>query len=286
MKSVPKNIITVLIIAIGAIACDREFDKEFNEDNDFCTYLNMEDINKTIPIINEFLTELPDSMSKEQTFESLRIWLNSFTCDVDAKILFGEDLIWGEKQMYGVSIAVKDSDILRELVLDFSIIDSVLTYSQIAGYVYYKQDAISVKTKFTEIDKVFEFINLLDFDVKVIKNGTYLSSMASDTDTLQNIIISLKAKPYTHDSWITGQLNWYNANIAIFLNLYDMKNTNFQEDWKDTMNEYKLENYSSGPEHIIEFYIPEGTGEQWEKDFSEYEFVDWASLNYSKYIIR
>jgi len=72
---------------------------------------------------------------------------------------------------------------------------------------------------------------------------------------------------------VSGHLNWYNANIAISVRLYDMKNTNYQADRKETMNEYKLENYKSGPEHNIVFYIPEGTGEQWETNFIEYDFL-------------
>jgi hypothetical protein len=286
MKSVLKNIITVLIISIGAIACEKEPDMELNDDNGFCNSLNMEDINKTIPIINEFLSELPAGISKEQTFESLETWLNSFPCDVNAKILYGVDWIWGGEQMYGVSISVEDNGIMRELELDFAIIDNAITYSQIIGYTYLKQDVIYVKTQYTEIDKVFEFINLFDFDVKEIQGGTYLSSMTADTDTLAFIIDNLKAKPYTTDTWVTGHLNWYNANIVIFLRLYDMGNKNYQFDWKETMNEYKLENYSGGTKHIIVFYIPEGTREQWEVNFTAYEFVDWAELSYTKYTIR
>lgn len=286
MKSIYKNIIIVIILAIGAFACDKEHELELNDDVDFCSCLNLEDIHKTIPLVNDFLAELPDSISEDQTYESLETWLNSCPCNVDAKILNCIDLVWGGKTTCGVSIVVRDSDIMREIRLDFAIIDHALTYSQIAGYVYYKQNAIHVKTKSTDIDKVFDFINLFDLDVKEIKQGIYLSSMPADEDTLQYIINNLKAKPYTSDTWISGRLNGYNANIAISIRLYDMHNTNYQADWKETMNEYKLKSYRSGPEHIIVFYIPEGTGEQWETSFTEYDFVDWAELSFTRYTIR
>lgn len=286
MKSIFKNVVIVLMLAIGISACDKDPEIRQNDNVDFCSCLNLEDINKTIPVINEFLAGLPNGITKEQTFNSLETWLNSFPCNVDAKILYGVDMIWGQEQMYGVAISVKDNEIVRELELDFAVIDNALTYSQIAGFVYYKQDAIYVKTQYTEIDKVFEFINSLSFDVKEIQEGTYLSSMAANTETLQYIINKLKAKPYTTDSWVTGHLNWYNANIVIFLNLYDMQNINYQSDWKETMREYELENYANGPKHIIVFYIPEGTGEQWETNFTGYDFVDWAELSYTRYTIR
>lgn len=274
------------MIAAGVTGCDKEIDKETNDDNGFCSYLSLEDISKTIPIINKFLAKLPNPITKEQTFKSLEAWLNSFSCDVNAKVFYGEDMIWGGEQMAGVSITVNDNDILRELQLDFASIDNAITYSKIAGYLYWKQDAIHVKTQYTDIDNVFKFINSLDFDVKEIKDGTYLSSMASDSDTLDYIIENLKSKPYTNDAWIAGHLNWYNANIAIFIRLYDMKKNDYQADWKETMNEYKLENDSNGTKHIIAFYIPEGTGEEWETYFTEYEFVEWAELSHTNYFIR
>ncbi len=284
MKIVLKNVMIVLFLAIGISACNQE--NESNDDLDFCSYLNLTDINQTISLVNEFLAELPNDLNNEQVFESLEAWLNSLPCNVDARILSGIDITTGQEQMFGVSISVEDGEIMRELELDFAIVNNMLTYSQIADYLYYKQDAISVKTQYTEIDAVFEFINLVDFDVKEIQGGTYLSSMNSDTNTLQHIINTLKAKPYTTDPWVTGHLNWYNANIVIFLKLYDMKNTNYQADWIETMNEFNLENYINGPKHIILFCIPEGTGEQWEINFTEYNFVDWAELSYTKYIIR
>ena len=290
MKSVLKNVIIVLILAISVSACDKDPEIGSTDNDEFCSCLNLEDINKTIPAINEFLAGLPDSINREQTFESLETWLNSFPCNVGAKILYGTDMIWGQEQMCGVAISVKDGDKIRELELDFAVIEHngnlILTYSQISGYIYYKQDAILVQTQYAEIDKVFEFINSLDFDVKEIQGGTYLSSMPANTETLQSVINNLKAKPYTTDSWVTGHLNWYNANFVIFLNLYDMKNIDYQADWKETMNEYKLENYINGTKHIIVFYIPEGTGEHWKTNFTNYNFVDWAELSYTRYTIQ
>lgn len=282
MKSFYTKVIFILMLTVGAYSCD----KEFNDGVGFCSCLTLDEIYKTIPLINDFLAELPDGIGEEQTFESLEKWLNSFPCNIDAKILYGIDMVWGKEQMYGVSISVRDSEIKRELELDFAIIDNAITYSQIAGYVYSKQDVIHVKTIYSEIDEIFGIVNSLEFDVKAIQGGAYLSSMLADADTLQHIINNLKTKPYTTDSWVTGHLNWYEANIVVFLNLYDMKNATYQVDWIETMNDYKLESYIGGRKQSIEFYIPEGTGEQWKTIFTAYDFVDWAELSYTRYTIR
>jgi hypothetical protein len=287
MKSFFKNITFLLLLAIGTFGCEKELEIETNEDIGFCSYLKIEEVSNAIPIINDFLADLPQGISKEETFVSLETWLNSFPCHVDAKIRTGIHLGTGQETMFGVSISVKDGEIMRDIDLDFASIDNAINYSQIAGFTYYKQDTVHVKTLYTDIEDVFELINTLDFDVKVIKSGIYLSSMTADENTLQYIISNLKTKPYTNDDWVSGYLAWYNSNyvIYIFARLYDMKNTNYQADWLTTMNEYELENYTNEPKHIIEFYIPEGTGEHWETIFSKYDFVDWAELSYTRYTI-
>ena len=50
------------------------------------------------------------------------------------------------------------------------------------------------------------------------------------------------------------------------------------------MNDYKLVEHHF--DMLIVFYIPEGTGKQWEKKFEEYDFVHWAELSYTRYTIR
>ena len=301
MKNILKNIVIVLVLSIGSSACDKDPEMKFNGDLELCSCLNMEDINKTIPIVNEFLTGLPNGISEEQTFESLQTWLKSFPCDIDAKILIGKDMDWGREQMYGFAISIKDNEIIRELSLDFLGFndEGISPYSQIAGYSYDKQDAIHVKTKYSKINNVFDFINSLGFDVKNTGYGTYISSMPADLANLEFIINNLKAKPYTNDNWVIGHLNWYMPGITFFVNLYDIHNKDYQADWIKTMNDYKLveydfaneykdydEDYIYGPGHLIVFYIPEETGKQWETKFMEYSFVRWSELSYTKYTIR
>ena len=251
----------------------------------FCSCLDLENINKTIPIINKFLAGLPVSMSKEQVFQSLETWLKSFSCNIDAKILYRGSLVMVGEQIFGVSISVKDGETVRELELDFAVIDGVGTYSQIAGYLYYKQDCIYVKTGQITTAKLFDFINSLDFDVKFIYNGVYVSNMPSDN--LQYILDCLNAKPYTNDGgawWTSGYLHYLTNQITIFPKLYDMKNRDYQDDWLKSMNDFQLiERSDSG--HIIVLWIPEGTGTYWEAKFMEYGFVNWAEMSYSRNII-
>jgi len=67
-----------------------------------------------------------------------------------------------------------------------------------------------------------------------------------------------------------------------------MKNKAYQEDWIQSMNEYKLVeefNYDySG--YIIYFQIPEGTEKYWETEFKKLEFVEWTELNNIRHLTR
>jgi len=302
MKSISKNTVIILALLISAYACSKDPDMDFSGGEDFCSCLTMDDINKTIPIVNDFLAELPDEMKlnngwghSEQIYEILVKWFTSFPCSTDAKILVGYDFFRGGEKKYGVGISIKDKKRVRELELDFA----YNTLTQIAGYIYTKQDAIHVATKYTKMTDVFGFINSLEFDAKEIQYGTFISSMPSDSANLKIITKILKAKPYTNDAWVIGHLNWYLPGITFFVQLYDMHNRDYQADWIKTMKEYKLIEYDYpdykelvidgivyGPGDVIVFMIPEDTGKQWETKFMKYNFVRWTQMSYTRYTIR
>ena len=99
------NCFVILLLAAGFFSCEKSQTFLIDEVDDvaFCSCLNLEDINKTIPIVNKFLAghlagillEYKcggpfDDERKEQIFKSLKTWLKSFSCNIDAKILYGE----------------------------------------------------------------------------------------------------------------------------------------------------------------------------------------------------
>ena len=60
--------------------------REYLEE-EFCAYFNMEDMDKTIPFINLFLSRLSDNLTTKQKNQALVEWLNSKTCIKDANVL-------------------------------------------------------------------------------------------------------------------------------------------------------------------------------------------------------
>ncbi len=274
----------VLFFFFGLVGCDNDENMEFG-DEEFCLYVSSENIDKTIPIMNDFLKGLPNGLSEEQKLQALTKWLKSSPCIIDAVILCNS-CIYTNPAMSEIMISFKENGITKDLILDI-VMESQLQVSYI--HKHYASMDVFVKTKkdFT-INEVFDFINSLDLDVESIEDGVYVSTMSSDN--LQYILDCLNSKSYTNDGdawWTTGYLHYQTNQITIFPQLYNMKNKDYQNDWLKSMDDYQLVetmNYDHSG-HIIHFRVPEGTEKQWEAKFKKYKFVEWAELNYFGHII-
>jgi hypothetical protein len=133
------------------------------------------------------------------------------------------------------------------------------------------------------IDKVFEFINTFDHEVENIHSQVYNSDLPSDS--LQYVLDYLNAKPYTNDgnAWfVNGYLHYQTQQITIFPRLFLIKNKEYQSDWLESMDFLKLKEQTDSETSgcIIFFHVPEGKEKEWENNFEEYDFVEWAELNY------
>ena len=143
---------------------------------------------------------------------------------------------------------------------------------------------VLVKTKGTyTIDKVFDFINSFDHDVEYIYGGVYTSSLPSDS--LIYVLNYLNAKTYTNDGdvwFVTGYLHYQTQVITIFPKLFDIKNIENQTDWLQSMQFLQLteETDKKTNGYVIYFHVPIDTEKEWVEKFKEYDFVEWAELNY------
>ena len=85
-------------------------------------YLNSENIDKTIPIINEFLVGLPSSNSfseDEQNLQALTKWLKSNSCVIDATILC-VSCIYTLPAQSEISFSFKEGEVTKVVTLDIS----------------------------------------------------------------------------------------------------------------------------------------------------------------------
>ena len=135
----------------------------------------------------------------------------------------------------------------------------------------------------TDINDLFNFINLFDHQVDNVNSLTFISDLPSDN--LQYVLDFLNDKTYTNDGidwFVTGYLHHQTNQITIFPRLFGMENIEYQNDWLYSMNELELNEkhnlqLNSG---IIHFYVPVGKELEWKDQFENYNIVDWTELNY------
>ena len=273
----------LLLLVIAGCGKNDMGDNDTISEREFCSCVSLEQIDRTIPVVNQYLRSLGKNSDDEQRFQALAGWFKSFPCIIDARIISYETISEGYPPKREVAFSFMEEGIARELILGFSTINKVLSYH------YDIINGVYVKTKkdFT-IDKVFDFINSLDIDVNYIYDVTYISSMPSEN--LQYILDNLNAKPYTSEGnmWrVSGYLHYLTNQIHISPRLYDIKNKDYQADWLKSMDDYQLVEdmrYDfSG--HSIVFQIQEDPENKGTPNFEEYDFVEWAEFSYNRYMI-
>ena len=111
----------VLISLVGLVGCDKQESQETDSEK-LCLYLNSGNIDKTIPIINEFLAGLPNSNSfseDEQNLQTLAEWLKSNSCVIDATVLC-VSCIKTLPEQSEVSFSFQEGEITKVVTLDIS----------------------------------------------------------------------------------------------------------------------------------------------------------------------
>ena len=174
---------------------------------------------------------------------------------------------------------------MRKLIfILFSIILLGCNENSIENFGEFTPTDLFVKIKgYYTIDKVFDFSNTFDHDVENIHSQVYTSNLPSDS--LQYVLDYLNDKPYTNDgnAWfVNGYLHYQTDIITILPRLFNIKNAEYQNDQLESMEILELNEQTEGETSgcIIYFHVPKGEEIKWRNRFEQYEFVEWAELNY------
>ena len=85
MKIIIFNYSAFFLILLATFSCCKsEESVEPTGQEKFCSYLNAENIDKTIPVVNDFLSGLPEGAD---AIRELEAWLKSCLCIVDVKVV-------------------------------------------------------------------------------------------------------------------------------------------------------------------------------------------------------
>jgi len=108
----------VLLLLVGFVGCDKQ--DQVTDSEKLCPYLNIENIDKAIPKINDYLAGLPGSNSfaeDEQNLQSLTEWLKSCSCIIDATILC-VSCIETLPEQSEVSFSFQEGEVTKVVTLD------------------------------------------------------------------------------------------------------------------------------------------------------------------------
>ena len=81
-----KIVLVLLTVVFVFVGCDKGNNQETSNE-ELCLYLNSENLDKTIPIINDYLAGLKGNLNDEQKLQEFTKWLKSHSCVIDATIL-------------------------------------------------------------------------------------------------------------------------------------------------------------------------------------------------------
>ena len=106
----------LLIPLLVFFGCEKEKNDEVNKE-ELCLYFNSENLDKTTPIINNYLSELADNLGNEQKLQALTEWLKSHTCINDASILC-VSCIYTLLEQSEISISFEEDGETKKIILD------------------------------------------------------------------------------------------------------------------------------------------------------------------------
>ena len=107
----------VLLLLVGLAGCDKE--GQVTDSEKLCSHLNIENINKTIPIINDYLASLKSNLNDKEKLQSLTEWLKSSSCIIDANILC-VSCIYTLPAQSEISFSFKEGEVTKVVTLDIS----------------------------------------------------------------------------------------------------------------------------------------------------------------------
>ena len=117
-KKILKTAFILLTLAVVTAGCNQKAESEIIED--FCLNVNVENIDKTIPAVNQFLRGLSAELNVWQQLSELAAWLESQPCIVDAEI----------RSMSEIVISFATQRLIMELSMERPL--------KVAGYREYK----------------------------------------------------------------------------------------------------------------------------------------------------
>jgi len=172
----------------------------------FCSYVNTENIGKTIPILNEILSELSAELDYKNKLQELVAWLKSQSCINDASVLFWSNVdLRHDRPMFNpnqptseVEFTFFENEILQTIILEITSDGPNDLFLKVEGY-YENIYSLELCTDFMDVNNPENSIQIIN---------EFLSGLP-DYFTNQRKISAL-------ERWLNMQPCVFNAHIEHF----------------------------------------------------------------------
>ena len=184
-KILIKHTVVLLILVVVTAGCHKQPNNvDGNEANEnFCSYLNVENIDKTIPIVNEFLNGLSAYLDAPQQLEELVAWLLSCSCIIDATVEC-ESCTETKPPQSEILISFDENGTTKKFLLEVS-----MTWPlRVKGYREYEEPK----------ELFCSYLNVDDIDFTIPVVNQFLSGLAAnleDEQQIQELTAWLKSQP-------------------------------------------------------------------------------------------
>jgi len=216
-----KFVAIFLVFAMATTGCIVENNNDNNEEPkniegneeveeiEFCSCLNEENINQTIPIINEFLCGLSNDLDDDEQLEALVTWLKSQPCIIDATLLC-QSCLETELPKSEILISFEENGIKKELVIDIAMEKPL----RVASYHENKETLSFAKTKW----KLEGIVDAETGSIKVLEGSDFILSYTIAFGVLLNnsgfLVDSFYYDNTCYDGSVLHEIGWYKRAVG------------------------------------------------------------------------
>ena len=187
----------LLAMAVITVGCNKKPNNMVDE-HAFCSFVNVDNLEKTIPFIDEFLSGLTSNTDDEKKLQVLVSWLKSQPCIIDASFFYR----YGESNppMTEILISFMENGINKDFIIELLMTQPL----KIRGYREYEEpeEELCALIKVKDIDKTKPFMD---------KFLSRLSDSLTDEQQLQALTTWLKTQPCIIDASVVFNLTRYKA---------------------------------------------------------------------------
>jgi len=267
-------------LAVMTVGCSKQANNvEHDEDADrdlFCSLLNVENIGKTMPIVNQFLSGMTTEMDNERQLKELAAWLKSCPCVVDVAV--GAQL----RQMSEIVVSFDENETIKQFIMEVSM-KKPLKIIEVREYERIEEDPIPEKNPIPTDEGDISFTEFsLDgtscqWNITSIITNNGLKDgviIINSMQELEKFIVCLDGNYpeinfSKHSLLLAFGVSWnviteisktfhqQSTNYVLNVEMTVLKNANYRQKWSIALVTNKLSDESNVELNVIPFYDEE-----------------------------